>query len=297
MRQVTSEEVKQPDISGALALLLRHYSAEVVASDRKSVDAAKSLMPKGSEVFVTSLPNHTSDQQIVVARELKQAGLTPVPHLVARNIESFDLFKLLLKRLSTEAGVDRALVLAGDRDRSLGCYSSSLDLIHTGLLSRTGIHRIAISCYPEAHPRIDEATLSAARAAKVAMAADQGMDVSFVSQFCFEGAPIIAMIRRLRSEGIRGPVRVGVAGPASRASLLKYAIRCGVGASVRALAERPSAFGLIKGQTPEPVLREVADALVADPCLCISGVHFFTFASLAATAKFVEYQLRHTRSL
>jgi methylenetetrahydrofolate reductase (NADPH) len=109
-----------------------------------------------------------------------------------------------------------------------------------------------------------------------------------VSQFCFESGPIIAMARQIRSEGLPVTLRVGVAGPSSRASLLKYAMMCGVGASIRALQERPAARYLLADNTPEHVLSEVARAQAADPQLCLQGVHFFTFASLAKTIQFAE---------
>jgi methylenetetrahydrofolate reductase (NADPH) len=132
------------------------------------------------------------------------------------------------------------------------------------------------------------ADLMAARAAKLAAAAGAGLDVTLVSQFCFESEPIIATARQIRSEGVTAPLRVGVAGPAGRASLLKYALRCGVGASVRALKERPAARGLLTGETPAQLLTELVRAQAADSSLGFQGVHFFTFASLARTVKFVE---------
>jgi methylenetetrahydrofolate reductase (NADPH) len=93
-----------------------------------------------------------------------------------------------------------------------------------------------------------------------------------------------------RAEGVTVPLRVGVAGPASRTSLLKYAMICGVGASIRALTERPVARGMLAGDTPGDVLAEIAVAQAAEPALGFQGIHFFTFASLAATAKFVDGQ-------
>jgi methylenetetrahydrofolate reductase (NADPH) len=88
------------------------------------------------------------------------------------------------------------------------------------------------------------------------------------------------------------PLRVGVAGPASRASLLKYALICGVGASVRALKERPGTRGLLTGETPAELLTQLARAGAADSSLGIQGVHFFTFASLSGTIRFVEEHSR-----
>ena len=49
---------------------------------------------------------------------------------------------------------------------------------------------------------------------------------------------------------------------------------------------------MLAGETPESLLTEVARAQTANPALGISGVHFFTFAALAATVKWVEDQRR-----
>src|SRR5450756_272389 len=105
--------------------LLRNYSAEVTSGDRKSIEAAMRLMQPGSEVFIASLPSDPGDRQVSVAVQLKDAGLTPVPHVVARNVKDLGELDLLLGRLRTEAGVDRALILAGDRDQPAGELSSS----------------------------------------------------------------------------------------------------------------------------------------------------------------------------
>jgi methylenetetrahydrofolate reductase (NADPH) len=249
-------------------------------------------MPAGSEVYVASLPSDVQDRTVKVACELKQAGLTPVPHIVARNIKSLGDFAALLQRLTREAGVDRALVLGGDRSQAAGEFDSSLQLIDTGLFGDFGIRNIALAWYPEGHPRIADGMLDAARSAKLERAAAQGLHVKFVSQFCFEAAPIIASAKRLRAEGITVPLRIGVAGPASRTSLLKYAMICGVGASVRALSERPGSRAMLLGETPAEVLQDIADAQWHDPALGFEGVHFFTFAALSATVNFVAEQTR-----
>ena len=285
-----SNSVAEQSAAG-LADLLRGYSAEVTSGDRKSIDAATRMMEPGAEVFIAS-HHDSSDRQVLAAAHLKRAGLTPVPHVIARNIKNLREFDALLGRLTNEAGVDRALILGGDRDQPAGDFSSSLQLLETGMLGKHGIRKIALSWYPEGHPRIAAADLVAARTAKLAVAAQAKLDVTFVSQFCFEPAPIIAMAKQIRAEGVRAPLRVGVPGPASRAALLKYALICGVGASLRALKERPAARGMLAGETPAELLTEVARAQSTTPALGIQGVHFFTFASLAATIRFVDEHSR-----
>jgi methylenetetrahydrofolate reductase (NADPH) len=95
---------------------------------------------------------------------------------------------------------------------------------------------------------------------------------------------IVAFAAKLRSRGVTASLRIGLAGPASPARLLKYAAICGVGPSLRALRERQSmARGLLTTQTPAPVVAGLARAMERDPSLAIVGLHFFTFASLRHT--------------
>jgi methylenetetrahydrofolate reductase (NADPH) len=281
------------DTDRALSRLLAHYCTELTSRDHKSLDAAGQLLAPGSQVFIASLPGDTIDNLVAAAVQLRQSGLLPVPHIVARNTDSFASLDKTLSLLVERAGVDRCLVLGGDRDTPAGEFDSALQLIQTGLLQKHGIRKIALGCYPEGHPRISDAVLESALLAKLDAAKAADMEVWLVSQFCFDAAPILAMVRRLRSLGVSAPLQVGVAGPANRTTLIKYAMICGVGASLRVMKERQDmAKHLIAGETPEGLLQVVAAAQAADPALGISGVHFFTFGSLQKSA---EWAREHSR--
>ena len=277
------------DGRAALAKLLDNFSCEVTTRDQKSLDAAGDLLRPETRVFIASFPKDTVDDFIRGAVKLHRAGMVAIPHIVARSIPNRAMLDDMLARLSGEAGVDRAHVVGGDRDRPVGEYDAALQLLETGLFQKYGVTRIALACYPEGHPRIPDAVLEQARIDKMKAAAEAGLSVWMVSQFAFEAAPIIALARDMRAQGIDVPYRVGIAGPASHATLLKYAMLCGVGTSLRALRERRglgrSAMG---GETPEPLLTEIALACEAEPDLGIDGIHFFTFGSMAQTAKWVE---------
>ena len=277
----------------ALASLLRNYSAEVTTHEPVSIESAGKLLPRGSEVFIAALTKDDAVRHVAAATRLRRDGLEPIPHIVARNIRTEADMDDLLSRLAGEAGVTKAMVLGGDRDKPAGCFLSSLALIETGYFQKHGIRSIFIGCYPEGHPRISEQTLDEARAQKIAAAEKAGLSVVLVSQFCFSAEPIVALARRMRALGVTAPFRVGVAGPADPATLVKYAVVCGIGASLRALKERQGQVkSLMAGETPEAVLSGVAEARAADPSLGISGVHFFTFGSLART---IEWARIHSR--
>jgi methylenetetrahydrofolate reductase (NADPH) len=272
-----------------LAALLDDYSVEVTSRDAASVAAAAATMRLGTEVFVANLPKEGADVLVAAAKTLKLAGLSPVPHIVARNIAGPRELGDMLARLTAEAGVERALVLGGDRDDPAGPFDAALQLVETGAFQRAGIRRIAIGCYPEGHARIPADALAGALRDKLAAAADAGLDVLLVSQFVFDAAPVVAFAEGLRRQGVAAPLRVGVAGPADRAKLIKYALRCGVGASLRVLRERSElARNVLAGETPDEILGTVADAAAARLELAITGAHFFTFGNPAGSIGWAE---------
>lgn len=276
--------------SSALSSLLRSYSVEVTSIDATSIAVAGEMLPAGNEVFIASLPKDTPEKLTAAAVKLRRLGLTPVPHIVARNIADAATLRDLLQGLTEQAGVDRALVLGGDRELPAGGYDHSLQLLETGYFNRFKISKLYLPCYPEGHPRIPQVTLRNGRIAKLAAAQNFGMDVTLVSQFCFTAEPVLEFARAMRSKGVTSTYRVGVTGPASRARLMKFAIMCGVGPSLRALKSREHlASNMLSGATPQDMLEEIAVAQAREPELGISGVHFFTFGSMSKTIEFTRH--------
>jgi methylenetetrahydrofolate reductase (NADPH) len=277
--------------------MLRGYSIEVNPSESKIIDAAPGRLDPGTEVFLTWIPGSNPMDTIAPAAKLRRAGLFPVPHIGARHIESAAQFEQLAARLVGEAGVDRALIIAGDRDKPAGPYDSSLAVMQGGLLQKAGISRIKVGGFPEGNPNISDPVLAEALDAKVNFARSTGLQLSIVTQFCFEAAPIVAWLRRIRAAGIDVPVRVGLAGPAGLIALTRYAIRCGVGNSIKVLTEKPSFAKLLIEKGPEPIIREVASGIgpgngSALP-LGVSGLHFFVFGGFNKTVDWINAQLAH----
>lgn len=85
--------------------------------------------------------------------------------------------------------------------------------------------------------------------------------------------------------GVVAPLRVGVAGPTSGATLLKYARKFGVGAAERVLSGR-SKREQDTIAMPTAVVHDLARAQAANPELGIDGVHFFTFGSAARSTRY-----------
>jgi methylenetetrahydrofolate reductase (NADPH) len=284
------------DLRQATNSLLLDFSVEITPGDVKSINVAAMALPENTETFVASLPNGDLNDVAQTAIRLKHGRLQPVPHLAARNLRSERALEDLLKRLSGEAGVDRALVIAGDRPQPTGPYHDSLDILATGLLQKYGVRTVYLSCYPEGHPRIDDKKLVAARSRKLALAKEFGLSAGFVSQFCFEAGPIVRMAQLMRQSGINERLRVGIAGPAGPSTLLKYAALCGVGPSIRAIRERQSLAKSVLTSNAEELIGEIALAQSARPTLAIEGVHFFTFGALVRTVDMIARLRRHERT-
>jgi methylenetetrahydrofolate reductase (NADPH) len=259
--------------------------ASVELSPREGLDAAalRALLPAGTTVFVNHPPRATHHDIVAACSRLRRAGLVPVPHLAARRLSSFTQLDDLLRRAAAEAAVERALIIAGDPDRPLGPFRNSLDLLASGALQRHGLGEVSFAVYPERHPRIGGRTLDAALDAKLDLARRRGLKPSLLTQFGFAAAPIAARIAALRGRGIACPIAVGVAGPGNVATLAKFAIRCGVGASLQALDRGESALARVRTRgTPEALIRALVAAEA--PSAPIDGLHIFTFGGLRRTA-------------
>ena len=186
--------------------------------------------------------------------------------------------------MTAEAGVRRLLVIAGDRAEPAGPFLGALEAIDSGMISR-GIEAIGISGYPDGHPRIADHELDRLLAAKIEAAGATGLAVEVVTQFSLDARPILAWVRRLRDHGIDNPVRVGLAGPTSLTTLMRYAKRCGVRASTQGLARNAGLMKRLLGAAaPDGIVRALVEAN-RDGELGEIAPHLFSFGGIGATAR------------
>jgi methylenetetrahydrofolate reductase (NADPH) len=87
-------------------------------------------------------------------------------------------------------------------------------------------------------------------------------------------------------------VRVGLAGPASLMTLARYAVRCGIGNSIRVLTEKPSFAKLLLGKGPEHTIRSLAASAgpeqTAPAQFGIDGLHFYVFGGFNKTVDWID---------
>lgn len=275
---------------GANSALRHHWSLEATLPTARDLDAMADLLPPGTRVYLSALPRVSCKIQLANAVALKKAGLEPVPHISARKFRDREHLADYLKSARNDAGVEKALVIAGDFGRPRGPYASSLDVIADTAFLRSGLAEVGISGYPEGHPLIDAATLDEVLSLKINALVLASMTVEIVTQFSFDDTAIIAWHERLRRRGVVCPIRVGIAGPAKAGTLLKLALRCGVNLPSRATN---TAVQLMRGHNAEDILASLDGSSLAQDGDRRTSLHFYSFGGAEKTARWATSILRN----
>lgn len=277
----------------ALARLFDNYSLEITPKDVEALQNAAHMIPQGTLISCTFLPGAEFEDRVVAARAIQDLGFKPVPHISARRlIEKSDLNRFL-DMLAAQIDLKHVFVIAGDPSEPLGPYEDALAVIDSGTLKEYGIEHVGISGYPEGHPDITNEKLVKAMADKVASLKRQGMDYSIMTQFGFDADPVLDWLKQIRGEGIDGPVRIGLAGPASIKTLLRFAARCGVGTSAKVVKKYGlSITSLIGNAGPDPVIADLVPQLGDEHGKV--HLHFYPFGGLVKTNEWiVDYKSKN----
>ena len=232
-----------PTAGAALTALLQDFSIEVMPRTAAKIDDFRAILPAGTRVYLAHIDGTDFAEMLATARRLVDEGFAVMPHFPARGIASRAELEARVAAYA-DVGVRRALVIAGGIDTPRGEYHEALQLLRTGLFDRAGFVELHVAGHPEGNRDIDpaggDAICMAALRAKDAFQRETDAAMAIATQFSFEVGPVIVWADRLRAAGITLPVHIGVAGPAKLQTMLKYAMGCGVGPSLRVLQRRAS---------------------------------------------------------
>lgn len=265
---------------------IQRASIEVTPKTAAKVPMFRGLLPRGRRVYIANLGGD-DDGIVETAKRLSREDLDPMPHIVARTMKDVQSLDLLLGRLAGEAGVDQALVLAGSNSSPVGKFSHSMDLVHTGLFDKHRFRRLHFAGHPEGNPAISAASLQSALYSKAHFARNTDAEVALVTQFLFDANSLVAWLRDLDSMGVDLPVHVGICGPSNPHTLLKFAMSCGVGNSIKVLrSQRRNIWSLARPYVPNDFVSEVA---LESPSLPnFAGFHVFPFGGVEKTSRWME---------
>ena len=212
-----------------------------------------------------------------------------MPHFPARIIKDEATLADWIARYQGEAGVEQALMLAGGVDKPHGDFHSSMQLLETGLFDKAGFKRLHVAGHPEGNKDIDPdggyKNVNDALEWKQKFSERTDAKMALATQFAFDAQPIIRWADGVKNAGIDLPIHIGIAGPAKLQTLIKFAIACGVGPSLKVLQKRAMDVSkLLLPYEPTDVLTELAAHKAANPDFNITHVHFFPLGGIKTNA-------------
>jgi methylenetetrahydrofolate reductase (NADPH) len=269
------------------------YSLEMTAKDIASLREAAPKIAPGTPVAVTFLPGEEPQARVEAAKAVRALGFEPMPHFSARRITSREQFEDYLNAVVREAGVKRCFVIAGDPPHPEGPFEDTSAMLATGAFEKAGVQAIGVGGHPEGHPNMTMEQTWQVLSAKCAEIERRGMASLIVTQFAFDSDGLLAWLQELRQRGITAPVRLGVPGPAGIKTLLRFASRCGVGASASVMAKYGlSITNLLGSAGPDKLVDALAKGL--GPEHGPVRLHFYPFGGMVRTVEWInDYTRRH----
>ncbi|MBO6897278.1 MAG: methylenetetrahydrofolate reductase [Shimia sp.] len=282
-----TEEVKTttPEIEA----FLKGYSIEVMPRTAAKVEDFRTLLPAGTRVYIAHIEGTPIEDMVDTARRIAAEGYDVMPHFPARIIKDKATLEKWIAMYQGEADVKQGLMLAGGVAEPHGEFYDSMQLLETGLFDKAGFERLHIAGHPEGNKDIDPsggtANVDAALQWKQDFSQRSDAKMAIATQFAFEAAPIIEWANGVKAAGVDIPIHIGIAGPAKLQTLIKFAIACGVGPSLKVLQKRAMDVSkLLLPYEPTEVLTDLANHKAANPEFNIDSVHFFPLGGIKTNA-------------
>ncbi|HET9863316.1 MAG TPA: hypothetical protein VFP37_07715, partial [Steroidobacteraceae bacterium] len=133
-------------------------STEVTVHDEKLLDEMARILPKGFPVYVANTPKTSPDDVVRVALRLQELGLAASPHVIARRVADAGRLRGRLRALAA-GGVQQVLVVPGDVAIPDAAFSSTVELLESGVVQDAGIRRVGVAGHPEGHPVVPDDVL------------------------------------------------------------------------------------------------------------------------------------------
>jgi methylenetetrahydrofolate reductase (NADPH) len=282
-------EAVDPMVSG----MIDGWSIEVMPRTAAKIEDFRAILPEGTRVYVAHIEGTPIDDMVGTAKRLHEEGFDVMPHLPARGIAGKAELETWLKRYQNEAGVTQALLLGGGYVTPVGEFTSSIEMIETGLFDEMGFTRLHIAGHPEGNKDIDRdgssRLVDQALMWKQDFASRTDADVAIATQFAFDAKSVTDWAERIQAMGVTIPIHVGVAGPTKLQTLIKFAIACGVGPSLKVLQKRAMDLSkLLVPYEPTEVLAGLADYKAKNPDSLIDQIHVFPLGGINPSAEWMN---------
>lgn len=263
-------------------------SIEIAPKQGIESDVLPGRFPAGTRVYITDVGTDSPETLTAAAKRVRDLGYEPVPHFASRRIPSSAILRQRLEMMTKEAGVKDVLVIGGGLEKQAGEFSSTMEVLETGLFQEFGITDIGIAGHPEGSPDFSADVATQALRLKQEFGERSGINMRIVTQFGFDANGFIQWAEGLKAQGITMPVHLGVAGPAKLPTLLKFAVMCGVGASIQYLKRNMTSLTtLATGHSPNEIVDPIERHILSNPDTNIAQVHVFAFGGLKSASQWL----------
>lgn len=275
---------------GDIAGFIDGFSIEVMPRTAAKIPDFRAILPADTLVYVAHIDGTPIEDMLATTARLIDEGFPVMPHIPARVIPDANSFDRWVKSYADQ-GVDQALLLGGGLDKPNGPFDNSMQLLDSGLFDTRGFKALHVAGHPEGNRDIDpgggDKSVMDALRWKTEFSKRTDAKMAIATQFCFEAEPVIAWADALRAADIDLPIHIGIAGPAKLQTMIKFAMACGVGPSLRVLQRRAKdVTKLVLPFTPHDILADLAAHTAANPDCQIEKVHFFPLGGITKTAEF-----------
>ena len=277
--------------------ILTDFSIEVMPRTAEKVEDFRAILPEGTRVYIAHIDGTPIEDMVATAARLNRDGFQVMPHFPARIIADETTLGDWIARYQGEADVRQALLLAGGVTEPKGAFDNSMQLLETGLFDRAGFTRLHVAGHPEGNRDIDpeggSVNVESALKWKSDFAKRTDAQMAIVTQFAFESDPIIAWANAVQASGIDLPIHLGIAGPAKLQTMIKFAIACGVGPSLRVLQRRAmDVTKLVLPYEPDEIVGDMQAHKASHPDFAVTRLHFFPLGGIKATADWITAHSR-----
>jgi len=243
-------------------------------------------VPRDVTITITASPRRGIDATVDLATRLAEHGFVVVPHLSARLIRDESHLKEILAALASIGATD-VFVVAGDAREPAGKFPDSVSLLEAITAEKHVLRDIGVTGYPERHSFIDDDLTIQAMWDKRRLA------TYIVSNLCFDPRVVKRWVARVRKRGVQLPIRIGLAGVADPAKLLRVSTKIGVVDSARFLKGHSNWFLRTLqpgGYSPERFITGLLPELAAADRK-VTGLHVFTFNEIEPTEQWRQETL------
>ena len=165
-------------------------------------------------------------------------------------------------------------MIGGGVPEPAGKYASVMDLLKTGLFAEYGINSFDFAGHPEGNP--DDPKSEYHMLEKLQWTKEREFSSRIVTQWSLDAKKTNNWISDLREKGVSNPIHIGVPGPSTVKSLIRFAKVCGVKASTQVLRKQGLNISkLMFVNKPDKIISELSG---------YDQLHLYPFGGIAKSA-------------